>query len=967
MIDLQQQLQAALGETYRLERELGGGGMSRVFVATETALNRKVVIKFLSPELAAGVSADRFRREIQLAARLHHPHIVPLLAAGEVTLPGSQVLLYYTMPLVDGESLRARLARDGQLRPDEAIRIFREVTDALAYAHGQGVVHRDIKPDNILLSGGHAEVADFGVAKALSTATSGADPALTATSVGMVIGTPAYMSPEQVTGDPNVGPLADIYALGVTAHEMLGGKAPFTGPTAQAVLAAHLTQDAPSLDTLRSDLPPALAPLIRRCLAKDPAGRPVSASDLLRQLEQVVTPTPPPGTLASGATPVKRGRRWVTAAAGMALLASVLGGLWFSGALGPRSLVAEGKFTSRDAVMLARVDVVGDSSMSGALTEALRIDLGQSGVLQLVPTSQVRNALTMMRRPVESDPAADVAREVAIRTGAKAVVVGRAEPVAGQYVVTLRLISAGSGDDLAAFRETAATQNELLPALDRASKDLRRRIGESLRNVRASLPMEQVTTASLPALQKYSQAEASFEREDYDRAVVLLNEAVTLDTAFAMAWRKLGVALSNSGDRVGAVEPLRRAFAHRDRLTELERYLTEGSYYTSAVFDTPRAIAAYRSVLELDSLEVTANNNLAILLEAQGQYRDAAMMTGRVVHDSSAGLGPGGYRNAAIQWLDAGVVDSARAMVAEGLARYPDDASLRNVDAIVTYAEGKRAEAGQLALSVGQDARVPSITRSLALGNASRMPALGGHLREAIELSRQSLAFEATRGRPPEYYRAAMVLGELKAMAAADPAVGRALLDSVVSAGPFTSATPAERPYAVLAFSYARLGDAARARGLLAEQATALDSIQIRGATTGRAFALGEIALADGKPTEAIARYREGFANDATCLPCFASALARAFDAAGNADSAFAWGERYLASTNRARIGTDWSEMPALLIRMGDISAERGDRAKAAGYYQQYVDLRRDADPVLQPEVAGVKKKLGAVSGEKSN
>ena len=291
--------------------------MSRVFVATETALNRKVVIKFLAPELAAGVSADRFRREIQLAARLHHPHIVPLLAAGEVKLDGDQTLLYYTMPLVDGESLRARLARDGKLQPAEALRIFREVTDALAYAHGQGVVHRDIKPDNILLSGGHAEVADFGVAKALSSANS-TDPALTATSVGMVIGTPAYMSPEQVTGDPNVGPLADIYALGVTVYEMLGGKAPFTGPTAQSVLAAHLTQEAPSLDTLRSDLPPALAPLIRRCLAKDPVGpsgeceRPAAAAGAGGPADAAA------GHARERIVRYEAGRRWMPIAAGAA-------------------------------------------------------------------------------------------------------------------------------------------------------------------------------------------------------------------------------------------------------------------------------------------------------------------------------------------------------------------------------------------------------------------------------------------------------------------------------------------------------------------------------------------------------------------------------------------------------------------------------------------------------------------------
>ena len=196
MSDLQEQLQAALGGTYRVERELGGGGMSRVFVATETALGRRVVVKLLSPELGVGISADRFRREIQMAARLQHPHIVPLLAAGEVKLEGSNTsLLYFTMPFVEGESLRSRLAR-GPLPSVEAMRVMREVADALNYAHRQNIVHRDIKPDNILLSNGHAVVTDFGVAKALSTATS-MDVNTTATSVGTVIGTPAYMAPEQ--------------------------------------------------------------------------------------------------------------------------------------------------------------------------------------------------------------------------------------------------------------------------------------------------------------------------------------------------------------------------------------------------------------------------------------------------------------------------------------------------------------------------------------------------------------------------------------------------------------------------------------------------------------------------------------------------------------------------------------------------------------------------------------------------
>ena len=188
MAELFDRLQAAVGDTYRVEEELGGGGMSRVFVAEEVDLGRKVVIKVLPPEMAAGVNQDRFRREIKLAARLQHPHVVPLLTAGS-----EDDLLYYVMPLIEGESLRAKLTREGELPVGDAVRILREVCDALAYAHQEGVVHRDIKPDNVLLSRGHAVVTDFGVAKAVSESTGGQS----LTSMGVALGTPAYMSPEQ--------------------------------------------------------------------------------------------------------------------------------------------------------------------------------------------------------------------------------------------------------------------------------------------------------------------------------------------------------------------------------------------------------------------------------------------------------------------------------------------------------------------------------------------------------------------------------------------------------------------------------------------------------------------------------------------------------------------------------------------------------------------------------------------------
>jgi len=281
--DIRTQLQTTLGAAYTVERELGGGGMSRVFVATDTRLGRRVVVKVLAPDLVASVSAERFEREIRLAARLQHPHIVPLLSAGDVNgIP------YYTMPFVEGASLRERLAL-GALPPAEVQSILRDVARALAYAHRQGIVHRDIKPENVLLAEGVAMVADFGVARALSAATTFASAALT--QVGMQIGTPAYMAPEQAAGDPDVDFRADLYAFGVMAYELLAGQHPFAGRrTMQALVAAHLTEQPKPLTTHTADVTTSLATIVMQCLGKDPLERPESASAIVRALEGMSTP-----------------------------------------------------------------------------------------------------------------------------------------------------------------------------------------------------------------------------------------------------------------------------------------------------------------------------------------------------------------------------------------------------------------------------------------------------------------------------------------------------------------------------------------------------------------------------------------------------------------------------------------------------------------------------------------------------
>ena len=254
--------------------------MATVYLAEDLRHRRKVAVKVLRPELAASLGSDRFLREIEIAARLQHPHILPLLDSGE-----SGGFLYYIMPFIDGESLRARLSAQGQLPIPDAARILREVADALAYAHAQGVVHRDIKPDNVLLSGRHALVTDFGVAKALSEATG----RHSMTTAGVALGTPSYMSPEQASADPHTDRRTDLYALGAMGYEMLAGRPPFVAPTPQEVLAAHVTKVPEPVERLRTACPPGLAAIVMKCLAKMPSDRPQSAEELLTPLETFTT------------------------------------------------------------------------------------------------------------------------------------------------------------------------------------------------------------------------------------------------------------------------------------------------------------------------------------------------------------------------------------------------------------------------------------------------------------------------------------------------------------------------------------------------------------------------------------------------------------------------------------------------------------------------------------------------------
>jgi serine/threonine-protein kinase len=262
-LSVEERLRSALSDRYRIEREVGSGGMATVYLATDLKHNRKVAVKALRPDLGEALEVQRFLREIDIAARLTHPHILPLHDSGE-----ADGLLYFVMPFVEGESLQARLKREKQLPLDDAIQFAREIADALAYAHQQGVIHRDIKPANILLEAGHAVLADFGIAQAVAEVD---DARLTGS--GVALGTPAYMSPEQATGQGELDGRSDQYSLACVFYEMLVGQPPFTGPTEESVVRQHLTADPPDVTQLRPSVGPGLPEILRKALEKTPADR----------------------------------------------------------------------------------------------------------------------------------------------------------------------------------------------------------------------------------------------------------------------------------------------------------------------------------------------------------------------------------------------------------------------------------------------------------------------------------------------------------------------------------------------------------------------------------------------------------------------------------------------------------------------------------------------------------------------
>ena len=538
--ELAEQLRRTLGGLYAISRELGGGGMSRVFEAEDTALGRTVVIKVLHPELAAGVNAERFKREVQLSARLQHPHIVPVLTAGEV-----EGLPYYVMPFVKGESLRARLAH-GPLPIGEAVSVLADVAKALAYAHSEGVVHRDIKPDNVLLSSGAATVADFGIAKALSSARQG-QSGETLTSLGTSLGTPAYMAPEQVAGDPNVDQRADIYSFGCVAYELLSGQTPFAGKSPQQLLAAHVMEKPTPIAERRPGLPAPLAALVMRCLEKEPAQRPQFATEIVTQLAASGTHE----TLeAAPARLAGRRARALAIAAGIAVVVSGAGiaayrTLWRGGAADEALHLAVAPFEVLDTRLALWKE--------GAV-DVLSRNLDGAGPIRSISPSV---AIKQWKAGDRADRASAIA--FGRRVGAQLVLYGQLMPVGSDLVdAKISIVDVERASDAPLEIQVRDSSSRMDRVTDSLSVRALARIGG--RRTIGAARLASFGSGSLAAIKAFLQGAQFFRRTQWDSAAASFRQAVAIDSTFGIAYAMLAQAV---GWASGADDPESRASYRR--------------------------------------------------------------------------------------------------------------------------------------------------------------------------------------------------------------------------------------------------------------------------------------------------------------------------------------------------------------------------------------------------------------------